>query len=339
MSSPKVAIVIIHWNHADLLERFLPSVCQSSYDNLEIIVADNASSDHSVAYLKENFPKVRIIQLDKNYGYAGGYNRALKQVEADYFVLLNNDVEVSKHWIEPIVRLFENDKSIGAIQPKLLQYKQKDHFEYAGAAGGFMDTLGYVCCRGRLFESLEKDEGQYNDSREIFWASGACLFVRSEAYFKAGGLDEHFFAHMEEIDLCWRMQLANYKIWYCAESIVYHLGGSTLQQGHPQKTYLNFRNSLLMLLKNMPTKSLWWFIPWRSFLDLLSSIFFLMRAEPKHSWAVHRAHADFFFKLGFWYKLRDNGLPKKSWKELHGIYPKSLIWAHFMDKKEKFSEL
>lgn len=339
MSLPKVAVVIIHWNNLYLLEKFLPSVLQSTYINLEIIVADNASTDNSVQWLKENYPSIRIIQLDKNYGYAGGYNRALKEVKAEYFVLLNNDVSVTPNWIEPIVNLMESDTNIGSVQPKLLQYNQQDHFEYAGAAGGFIDKLGYVCCRGRLFETIEKDENQYDDSREIFWSSGACMFVRSKAFFEAGGFDEHFFAHMEEIDLCWRMQQANYKIWYCAESKVYHLGGSTLQKGNPQKTYLNFRNSLLMLLKNMPASKLWWFIPFRSFLDLLSSFFFLMRAEPKHSWAVHRAHADFYFKLGFWFKLRNNGLPKKGWKSLNGVYPKSLIHQHFINKVEKFSDL
>jgi hypothetical protein len=339
MNLPKVAVVIIHWNNLHLLAQFLPSVCESSYQNLEIIVADNASTDASIAWLSQHYPNIRIIKLDKNYGYAGGYNRALQQVKADYFVLLNNDVEVTQNWIEPIISLFESDKNIGAIQPKLLQYKQKDTFEYAGAAGGYIDTLGYVCCRGRLFESIEKDLQQYDDSKEIFWASGACLFVRAEAFFKAGGFDEHFFAHMEEIDLCWRMQQAGYSIWYVAESKVYHLGGSTLQKGNPQKTYLNFRNSLLMLLKNMPASKLWWFIPWRSFLDLLSSFFFLMRSEPKHSWAVHRAHADFFFKLGFWIKLRKNGLPKKEWKDLKGVHHKSLIWEHFIEKKERFSDL
>ncbi len=339
MSLPKVAVVIIHWNNLYLLEKFLPSVVQSTYKNLEIIVADNASTDSSVQWLKENYPDVRIIQLVRNYGYAGGYNRALKEVNADYFVLLNNDVAVTPNWIEPIVSLMESDSSIGSVQPKLLQYNQQDHFEYAGAAGGFIDKLGYVCCRGRLFETIEKDENQYDDSREIFWSSGACMFVRAKAFFEAGGFDEHFFAHMEEIDLCWRMQQANYKIWYCAESKVYHLGGSTLQKGNPQKTYLNFRNSLLMLLKNMPASKLWWFIPLRSFLDLLSSFFFLMRSEPKHSWAVHRAHADFFFKFRFWIKLRNNGLPKKDWKSLSGVYPKSLIHQHFLNKVEKFSDL
>ncbi len=339
MSLPKVAVVIIHWNNVYLLEKFLPSVLQSTYKNLEIIVADNASTDHSVQWLKEHYPSVRIIQLDKNYGYAGGYNRALKEVKADYFVLLNNDVAVTPNWIEPIVNLMESDTSIGSVQPKLLQFNQQDHFEYAGAAGGFIDKLGYVCCRGRLFEAIEKDENQYDDSREIFWSSGACMFVRVKAFFEAGGFDEHFFAHMEEIDLCWRMQQANYKIWYCAESKVYHLGGSTLQKGNPQKTYLNFRNSLLMLLKNMPASKLWWFIPLRSFLDLLSSFFFLMRSEPKHSWAVHRAHADFYFKFRFWIKLRNNGLPKKDWKSLSGVYPKSLIHQHFINKIEKFSDL
>jgi GT2 family glycosyltransferase len=271
MQVPKVAVVIIHWNNSNLLEQFLPSVVGSIYTNLEIIVADNASTDDSVSWINENFPSVKIVQLDNNYGYAGGYNRALKEVNADYFVLLNNDVEVTPNWIEPIITKLEVTPDAVAAQPKILQYNNKNMFEYAGAAGGYIDTLGYAFCKGRLFEVLEEDNGQYNQTNNVFWASGACLFVKSKAFFEVGGFDDHFFAHMEEIDLCWRLQLKGYKILAVNKSTVYHLGGSTLQKASAQKTYLNFRNNLIMLVKNLPVSTLVWLIPVRATLDLLSS--------------------------------------------------------------------
>jgi hypothetical protein len=339
MSLPSVAVVIIHWNKRELLEQFLPSVMASTYPNLQIILADNASTDDSVAWIKQHYPSVKTLVLDQNYGYAGGYNHALKQIEADYYVLLNNDVEVIPGWIEPIVALLEKDSNIVAAQPKILQYKQKDHFEYAGAAGGFLDHLGYVFCRGRIFESLEKDEGQYNDNIPVFWASGACLFIKSKAFHEVGGFDEDFFAHMEEVDLCWRLQLAGYQIWYCGQSEVYHLGGSTLKQGNPQKTYLNFRNSLQMILKNERIRKLWWLIPVRSTLDLLGSIFFLMNAKPEHSASVHKAHAHFFFKFGKWWKARRSIQRITEPKDIKGLYHKAVFYEHFVLRKEKFTEL
>lgn len=339
MIYPSVAVVIIHWNKRALLEQFLPSVVASTYPNLKIVIADNASTDDSIVYVKANFPSVKTLVLDQNYGYAGGYNHALKQIEADYYVLLNNDVEVTPNWIEPIIEAMQKDEKIAAAQPKILQYKQKDHFEYAGGAGGYIDYLGYVFCRGRLFETMEKDEGQYNNNVPIFWASGACLFIKSKAFHQIGGFDEHFFAHMEEVDLCWRLQLADHQVWYIGNSQVYHLGGSTLQQGNPKKTYLNFRNSLQMLLKNSEVKTLYWLIPVRSTLDLLSSIYFLMNAKTADSGAVHRAHADFFFKFGKWWKKRKNVLKLKPSIHLHGVYQESVILEHFVKKKQAFSQL
>jgi GT2 family glycosyltransferase len=339
MTYPSVAVVIIHWNKKALLEQFLPSVVASTYPNLKIVIADNASTDDSISYVKSFFPGVETLILDQNYGYAGGYNHALKQIDADYYVLLNNDVEVPKNWIEPIIEEMQKDEKIAAAQPKILQYKQKDYFEYAGAAGGYIDYLGYVFCRGRLFESMEKDEGQYNNNVPIFWASGACLFIRSKAFHQIGGFDEHFFAHMEEVDLCWRLHLADYQVWYFGSSHVYHLGGSTLQQGNPKKTYLNFRNSLQMLLKNSEVKTLLWLIPVRSTLDLLSSIYFLMNANTKDSAAVHKAHADFFFKFGKWWKKRNSVLKVKPGHHLNGVYKESVILEHFVKKKHAFSKL
>lgn len=334
-----VAVVIIHWNKRELLEQFLPSVIGSSYPNLQIIIADNASTDDSVAFVKSNFPSVGIIQLKENLGYAGGYNQALKEVQADYYVLLNNDVEVTPNWIEPVISWMEQDPKIAAAQPKLLQYNQRDYFEYAGAAGGFMDQLGYIFCRGRLFENMEKDEGQYNNNIPVFWASGACFFVKSKAFHEVGGFDEHFFAHMEEVDLCWRLQLAGYQNWYVGNSSVYHLGGSTLQQGNPKKTYLNFRNSLQMLLKNSSVNNLIWLIPVRSTLDLLSSFYFIKNRNFKDSKAVHLAHTHFFFRWGKWWKKRKDNKSHKKLADLVGVFPGSIVYTYFIKKVSKFSKL
>lgn len=340
MSKPHVAVVIVHWNRKNLLEQFLPSVCTSTYPNLSIHLADNASTDNSVQYVRDTFPQVNIIQLDKNYGYAGGYNQALKHVKADYYILLNNDIEVPRNWIEPVIDIMENRADIGACQPKMIDYKNRNLFEYAGACGGFMDVLGYMFCRGRIFENLEEDKGQYNSTQEIFWATGACLFVRAELFHRAGGFDEEFFAHMEEIDLCWRIQLHGYKLMAVPASQVYHVGGGTLNKQSPQKTYLNFRNNLIMLTKNLPLSVLWWLIPLRSFLDLLSSIFFLINGFPKYSAAVHRAHAHYFFKIGKWWKLRKKyQMELKPLSQMSGVYKGSIVRMHFLRGLKYFSEL
>lgn len=338
MNIPSVAVVIIHWNKRELLEKFLPSVMASSYPNLKIYVADNASTDDSVPFLLKNYPKVSVIQLTENHGYAGGYNHALKLVQADYYILLNNDVEVPKNWIEPVIEWMEKDSKIAAAQPKLLQYNNKKYFEYAGAAGGFMDHFGYIFCRGRLFEKMEEDLGQYNQNIPVFWASGACLFVRASAFHEVGGFDEHFFAHMEEVDLCWRFQLAGYQNWYIGNSEVYHLGGSTLQQGNPKKTYLNFRNSLQMLLKNSSAKTLFWLIPVRSTLDLLSSFYFIKNGSFKDSKAVHLAHSHFFFKWNKWWRKRKT-VKIVNHGRLYGVYHNSVVFAHFLKKVNSFTQL
>ena len=336
---PSLAIVIIHWNKRELLQKFLPSVLQSSYPNLKIYLADNGSTDDSISWLNQNYPEVNCILLDRNYGYASGYNKALAQVDAEYYILLNNDIEVSGNWIEPIIEVMQSNPNIAAAQPQILQVQNNKIFEYAGASGGFVDYLGYVFCRGRVFSNLEENTGQYADTVEIFWASGACLFIKSKAFHEAGGFDDNFFAHMEEVDLCWRLQLLGYKIMAVSSVSVSHQGGATLQRSHPQKTYFNFRNSLIMLLKNMPARKLWWFIPLRSTLDLMSSIFFLMNAMPQHSWAVHRSHADFFFKFGRWYKLRKTVQRKVQEKELKTIYKHSVVFKHFILGKQKYSDM
>jgi GT2 family glycosyltransferase len=339
MSKPRVALVIIHWNRRDFLEQFLPSVVKSNYENLEIIVVDNASADDSIKFLKENYPSIRLIRHNYNYGYAGGYNRALSQVNADYYILLNNDIEVPEHWIDPIIERMESDHRIAACQPKILQFKQKDSFEYAGAGGGFIDRFGYVFCRGRIFESIEVDQGQYNEAMPVFWATGACLALRADAFHEVHGFDENFFAHMEEVDLCWRLQLAGYDIWVEPASHVFHVGGGTLSKIRPQKTYLNFKNSLVMLLKNLPLSIGIWLIPIRTILDFLSSLYFLMNGEPRHSWAIHRAHYEFFFRFRKWYRLRAYIKRKRAHQDLKGVYPGSIVYEHFIRRTTSFSEL
>lgn len=339
MHQPKVAAVIIHWNRCKLLEQFLPFLMASTYTNLEVYVADNASTDDTIPFLEDHYPSIKIIRLDKNYGYAGGYNEALKQVKADYYVLINNDIEVTPGWIEPVIAEMQKNSRIAACQPKLLQYHHKDKFEYAGAAGGMMDSLGYVFCRGRIFEVDEVDKHQYQNTTEIFWASGACFFIKADAFHEVDGFDKHFFAHMEEVDMCWRLQQRGYRILAVPASVVYHVGGGTLSKQSPQKTYLNFKNSLCMLFKNLPATKLIWLIPLRSCLDLLSSGFFLMNGLPRHSWAIHRAHADFFFNMGHWLKQRRVAQKQVTSHELHGLYKGSVVFQHFVKNIKYYSEL
>ena len=339
MSSPKVAVVIVHWNKQDLLEQFLPAVCNSDYPNLEIYIIDNASTDNSVAYVNEYFPHVKIIELSENHGYAGGYNLGLKYIKADYYILLNNDIEVPRNWINPIISLMEQDKKIAACQPKMLDFIHRNQFEYAGASGGYIDTFGYAFCRGRLFDQLEMDGNQYDTVEEIFWATGACMFVRAESFHRAGGFDEHFFAHMEEIDLCWRFQLMGEKVMVVPQSHVYHVGGGTLNKMSNQKTYLNFRNNLIMLTKNSSTLTLMWLIPIRSTLDLVSSIMFFLKGEFGFFAAVHHAHVDYFFKFRKWWKLRNQVKPLIRNSKFTGWYSGSVVWQYFVKGKKFFSQL
>jgi len=293
----KTAVVILNWNGKDWLEKFLPNVISESSD-ATVIVADNNSSDDSVKFLEENYPNIRIIQNDGNYGYAKGYNLALKQIDAQYFVLLNSDIEVTKDWISPIISLMDSDKTISACQPKILDYNNKNEFEYAGASGGYIDKFGYPFCRGRIFDDLEEDKGQYNDATEVFWATGACLFVRSSDFWEVGGLDEDFFAHQEEIDLCWRLKNKGYKIMVEPKSVVYHVGGGTLNVDSPFKTHLNFRNNLYMMFKNLPLSSLFIIIPIRLVLDGIAAITFLSNKKGiSHLFAVMKAHFSFYFEI------------------------------------------
>ena len=293
----QVAVVILNYNGEELLKKFLPSVLKHSGD-AKIIVADNNSSDKSIEVLKKEFPQVEVIQIASNLGFCGGYNYALSRVDSKYYVLLNSDVEVTANWIGPVISLFEKDALIGAAQPKILSYSDKQNFEYAGAGGGFIDTLAYPFCRGRIFNSIEKDNHQYEDARPVFWATGACMFVRADLFQKMGGLDEDFFAHMEEIDLCWKLNRAGYSVFYQGASTVYHLGGGTLSTSNPRKTYLNFRNGLSLLFKHSRSNQLIWKLPTRMLLDWLAVIKFLIEGSSPSGIAVLKAHFNFLISLG-----------------------------------------
>ncbi|HFC01095.1 MAG TPA: riboflavin biosynthesis protein RibF, partial [Phaeodactylibacter sp.] len=291
---PSVSVVILNYNGLDYLKKFLPSVFQSDYENMTVYVADNGSTDTSIGFLKTKYPSIKILDLEDNHGFAKGYNLALEQVESDYFVLLNSDVEVTPDWITPIIELMERDKTIGACQPKIKSYQAKEYFEYAGASGGWLDTLGYPFCRGRIFDKLEKDTGQYNATSEIFWATGAALFVRAKLYKDLGGFDADYFAHAEEIDLCWRIKRAGFKVMVRPRSVVYHVGGGTLDYLNPRKTYLNFRNTLFTILKNEPKRKLLWLIPARLILDGVAGGLFLVQGKFPHIKAILDAHFSFY---------------------------------------------
>ncbi|WP_140485890.1 glycosyltransferase family 2 protein [Flavobacterium sp. GSA192] len=299
----KIAVVILNWNGTKLLEQFLPSVVKYSPE-AEIYVADNASTDDSVDFVKANFPTVKIVKNTGNYGFAKGYNEALQHIDAEIYALVNSDIEVTENWLNPILETFEKESKTAIIQPKLLDFKNKEYFEYAGAAGGFLDKYGYPYCRGRIFETIEKDNGQYNDALEITWASGACFFIRSKVYHELKGFDADFFAHQEEIDLCWRAKNKGHQIKYNPNSIVYHVGGATLQQGNPKKTFLNFRNSLLMLVKNLPKESLYSVLFIRLLLDGIAGIHFLTQGKFSHFWAILKAHFSFYSLFSETYKKR-----------------------------------
>lgn len=332
---PKVSVVILNWNGRFFLEKFLPSVYNSTYPNIEFVIGDNGSTDDSLDFVKANYPQIRIIQNDQNYGFAGGYNKVLEQVQADYYILLNSDVEVTTHWIEPVIEMMERENYVAA-QPKIRAFHKKTHFEHAGGAGGYLDKWGYPFCRGRILHVTEEDRGQYDTEEEIFWATGAALFIKSSAWREAQGFDADFFAHMEEIDLCWRIKRLGHKIGYCPKSTVYHVGGGTLQTSNPKKTYLNFRNNLFMLHKNLPLGQALGIIFIRFWLDLLALIHFLVQGKGKDAWAISRSHQAFFtnfFKNSKKRKKYNVPFNKK------GLYKKSIIWDFYVNKIQKFSDL
>lgn len=339
-NTKKVAVVILNWNGAKLIEEFLPSVVDYSPAELaEVIVADNGSTDASVDMLKEKFPAVRIIQLDKNYGFAEGYNQALKQIDNEYTVLLNSDVEVTPGWLDTPLAAMEADSTIVAAQPKIRALRNKDYFEYAGAAGGYMDIYGYPYCRGRLLHVVEKDEGQYDTPADILWATGACLFIRTTIYKEVGGLDAGFFAHQEEIDMCWRLRSRGYRLVCTPQSVVYHVGGATLQVESPRKTFLNFRNNLLMLYKNLPEKDLKHVMRARFWLDYIAATKFLLCGHVQNAKAVYEARKAFFDMKPEYAEKRRENLAKTTLGTIPELINDSLIIGFYLKGKKKFADI
>jgi len=330
------AVVILNFNGQHYLEQFLPSVIKYSVNHADVIVIDNASTDRSVIFLHTQYPKVRCLVLDQNYGFAGGYNQGLAKLNYPYYVLLNSDVELTDGWLTPLLSNIKNDKNIASIQPKMLAYDNKNYFEHAGAAGGFVDKLGYPFCRGRMLNITEQDSGQYNTNETVFWTSGACMLVRKEAFDLAGGFDVDFFAHMEEIDLCWRMQSLGYTCEFNYESTVFHVGGGTLAVGSPFKVFLNFRNNLYMLVKNLPFIKLLWLLPFRLVLDIVASIKFLIEGNLSLSWTVLKAHLSFYANLP---KTLAKRKKVKRERNNYRLYSKSLVFQFYLLGKKKFSEL
>jgi GT2 family glycosyltransferase len=339
MNDTTVAVVILNFNGRHFLEKFLPNVILNSSGH-QVYLADNASTDDSVTYTQSNFKNVTVIRNAENYGYARGYNEALKKISATYYILVNSDVEVASNWIEPLKKLMDHDSGIAACQPKIIDYNQKQLFEYAGAAGGFIDKLGYPFCRGRLFNSIEKDEKQFDDTVEVFWATGACLMVRSESFWKAGGMDDDYFAHMEEIDLCWRLKNLGFKIFSVGSSSVYHIGGGTLDKYSSKKTFLNFRNNLTTLTKNHPPGTLLFKILIRLFLDGIAGIKFLLEGQPSHCIAVIKAHWAYYSRIPSILKKRRTLQNASGFRySIKGMYRGNIVIEYFINKKRKFKDL
>jgi len=326
-----VAIVLLNWNGASLLKEFLPSVVKYS-QQARIYIIDNGSTDSSVSFIESNYPTISLIKLNENLGFCGGYNKGLMSIDASYYVLLNTDVEVTDGWLNDPIHILSHDSSVGICQPKIKSWKEKNSFEYAGAAGGYIDYLGYPFCRGRLFNHVEEDKGQYNDNKEIFWASGACLFIKAELFKLAGGFDTRFFAHMEEIDLCWRIKNMGYKAIYCGKSTVYHVGGATLTKNNPKKTFLNFRNSLLYLVKNLPAHKYLPKIFARLILDGLAGIYFLCKGDYLHTLAIIKAHVSF-------YSIVHKFVGRSKGHAFEPVYKSSIVLDHYFKRKKQTSEL
>lgn len=332
----KIAIVILNWNGKSWMEKFLPGVLKHLPDYAQLIVADNKSTDDSISFLEKTYPQIELIINEENDGFAKGYNDALKKVKAEYYVLLNSDIEIKSNWIEPIIDFMESNSDVAICQPKILDQKKSEYFEYAGAAGGFIDYLGFPFCRGRIFQELEKDNGQFNDTKQIFWCTGAAMFIRSEVYHELKGFDESFFAHMEEIDLCWRAQNLGYKVFYKGDAEVFHVGGGTLPKHNPRKAYLNFRNNLFMLVKNWPSKNFYPKLLFKLILDGIAAIKFLIEGDFGQFKAVFNSHIALYKNLRTLIKQRKS-IPKTNNKL--PIYNKSIVLEHFVKGKSMFSEL
>lgn len=334
----KIAVVILNYNGASMLRDFLPSVLKYSPE-AEVVVADNASTDDSVNVMRSEFPDVRLLQLDKNYGFADGYNHALRQVDAEYYLLLNSDVEVTQAWLAPMLAFMDANADVAACQPKLLSYKQKTLFEYAGAAGGFLDCYGYPFCRGRIFDTVEQDNGQYDNVVDLFWATGAALMIRSADYWSAEGLDGTFFAHMEEIDLCWRLRARGRRIVCIADSVAYHVGGATLSKSNPRKTFLNFRNNLLMLYKNLPATELRSVMFRRALLDYVAAFKFLVSGNIPDFKAVIKARREFTNIKSQYAGKRAENLEKSVCGDIPQRTKFSILWQYYARGKKLYNEL
>ncbi len=334
-----IAVAILNWNGIDLLKRFLPLVIEHSSALASIYVVDNGSTDDSVNWVKSTYPEVKNIVLSANFGYAGGYNKAIPSIAEELIVLLNSDIETTENWLEPIKNLFETKPNLAACQPKIRDLKSRDYFEYAGAAGGFIDALCYPFCRGRIFYEIEEDTHQYDDSRPVFWATGASLIVRKTHYLAVGGLDESLFAHMEEIDLCWRMHRQNFEVFYCAQSTVFHMGGATLHETSPRKTFLNFRNNMIIMAKNLPLGEFLVTLFLRLILDGVAGLKFITDGKSAHTWQIVKAHFAFYAQLSKILKERKTSGKKPQLATLPGTFKGSILWHYFGKKKRKFYEL
>ena len=336
----ETAVIILNWNGIDWLKQFIPILIKNTESkDADLIVADNASSDQSVEYLKTNQPEIQLIILDKNYGFAEGYNKAIEQISHPFSILLNSDVEVSKAWVLPLIAQLKEKRNTVACQPKILDFKDKTKFEYAGASGGFIDYLGYPFCRGRLFNSLETDHGQYDKPISVFWATGACLAIKTDVYKEVGGLDSNFFAHMEEIDLCWRLKSRGYDIFVVPTSKVYHVGGGTLSKISPKKTYLNFRNNLLILYKNLPDSKLNKILFYRLMLDGVAGVEMLLTGKANHMFAIIKAHIHFYKMKSSYRAKRSDNLKACKKTNIPEILSKSIVLEHFLKRRKFYSDL
>lgn len=333
------AVVVLSYNGKKWHELFLPGIVAEAYTGYDVIVADNASTDDTLEYVQTSFPTVKTIQIAVNHGFANGYAEALNQIQAKYYILLSADFEVTQGWFPPLLHAMQRYSGLAACQPKIRYWRDKEYFEYAGAGGGFVDRFGYLFCRGRLFADLEKDNGQYNDDIEVFWASGGCLMVRADLYHKVGGLDPDFYAHMEEVDLCWRLKNAGYKIGYIGQSTVYHVGGSVISYGSPQKLYYNFRNSLILLLKNERLSKLMWLFPLRLVLDGIAGMQMLLTGRFRETATIVKAHFHFYGSLGKWIRRRSNAQKHVTHRNKAGFYPRSIVWDYFVLRKKLFTKL
>ncbi len=333
------AVVVLSYNGKKWHELFLPAIVAEAATGYEVIVADNASTDDTADYVRENFPTVKLLQIPVNRGFSNGYHEALKRIRAKYYILLSADFEVTPGWYPPLINAMHRYGGLAACQPKIRYWREREMFEYAGAGGGFKDKLGYLFCRGRIFADIEKDEGQYDDDIEVFWASGGCLMVRADLYEKVGGLDPDLYAHMEEVDLCWRLKNAGYKIGYIGGSTVYHVGGSVISYGSPQKLFYNFRNSLILLLKNERGSKLLWLFPLRLVMDGIAGIQMLVKGNIKGTFTIIKAHFNFYGNIGKWLQRRKEAKKLVTHRNPEGYYKGSIVWDYFILRKRTFPKL